>query len=108
MPETGGFTTELPRLDALLNDPRVAADRRGDREQISLRLGLLAGDAPELLNLQRPEMVKTVYREAISGGADLILTNSFGGNRARLKLHGAEDQVRETYAGFRRNWPTKP
>ena len=58
-------------------------------------LGLEAGDAPELLNPQRPEMVKTVYREAISGGADLILTNSFGGNRARLKLHGAESQSRD-------------
>lgn len=58
-------------------------------------LGLAAGDAPELLNLEQPEMVKTVYRDAVSGGADLILTNSFGGNRARLKLHGAEGQSRD-------------
>ena len=58
-------------------------------------LGMEAGDAPELLNRRNPEMVKTVYRESIAGGADLILTNSFGGNRARLKLHGAEDQARD-------------
>lgn len=94
MPETGGRTTALPRLDALLS-ARGWLLTDGATGTNLFALGLVAGDAPELLNLQRPEMVKTVYREAISGGSDLILTNSFGGNRARLKLHGAEGQVRD-------------
>ena len=92
MPETGGCATALPQLDALLN-ARGWLLTDGATGTNLFALGLEAGDAPELLNLQQPEMVKTVYREAIAGGADLILTNSFGGNRARLKLHGVEDQV---------------
>ena len=94
MPETGGCTTALPRLDALL-DARGWLLTDGATGTNLFALGLEAGDAPELLNLHRPDLVKTVYREAVSGGADLILTNSFGGNRARLKLHGAEGQVRD-------------
>ena len=58
-------------------------------------LGMGAGDSPELLNVQQPELVQAVYRNAISVGADLILTNSFGGNRARLKLHDAAGRTRE-------------
>ena len=94
MPEPGGCSAALPRLDALL-DARGWLLTDGATGTNLFALGLAAGDAPELLNLQQPEIVKTVYREAISGGADLILTNSFGGNRARLKLHGAEGQARD-------------
>ena len=91
MPEAGGRTAAYPRLDAILGTRGwLLAD--GATGTSLFALGLAAGDAPELLNLQQPEMVKTVYREAISGGADLILTNSFGGNRARLNLHGAASQ----------------
>ncbi len=58
-------------------------------------MGLPAGDAPELLNERRPDLVKTIYKGAIAAGAELILTNSFGGNRARLRLHEAEGRTHE-------------
>jgi len=58
-------------------------------------LGLQHGDSPELWNLEHPDRVRQHYRGFIDAGADIFLTNTFGGNRHRLKLHGAEDRVYE-------------
>ena len=52
--------------------------------------GLTSGDAPELWNESHPEKIRTLYRGSIDAGSDLFLTNSFGANASRLKLHGAE------------------
>jgi methionine synthase I (cobalamin-dependent)/predicted Fe-S protein YdhL (DUF1289 family) len=57
--------------------------------------GLLTGDSPELWNLEHPGRITLVHQEFVDAGADILLTNSFGGNRLRLKLHGAEGRVRE-------------
>lgn len=58
-------------------------------------LGLEHGDSPETWNLRYPERVQRHYRSFLEAGSDIILTNTFGGNRHRLKLHGAQDQVAE-------------
>ena len=58
-------------------------------------LGLQHGDSPELWNLDHPDRVRRHYRSFLDAGSDIILTNTFGGNRHRLKLHGAEDRVHE-------------
>jgi methionine synthase I (cobalamin-dependent) len=55
--------------------------------------GLESGGSPELWNLERPDQVRAVHRAFVDAGSDLLLTNSFGANRKRLALHGAEDQV---------------
>jgi 5-methyltetrahydrofolate--homocysteine methyltransferase len=57
--------------------------------------GLSSGDAPEMWNVERPEAIRKLYADAVAAGSDLFLTNSFGGNASRLKLHGAEGRVRE-------------
>ncbi|MEE8535070.1 MAG: betaine--homocysteine S-methyltransferase, partial [Kiloniellales bacterium] len=57
--------------------------------------GLQSGDAPELWNLAEPEKVLEQTRAFVEAGSDIILTNSFGGTRNRLKLHRAEDRVAE-------------
>jgi methionine synthase I (cobalamin-dependent) len=57
--------------------------------------GLGAGDPPELWNIDHPEKVAGLHRSFVSAGSDIILTNSFGGNAYRLKLHNAQDQVFE-------------
>ena len=54
------------------------------------KMGLTSGDAPELWNIEYPEKVKQLYKSFLDEGSDLILTNSFGSNSARLKLHGQE------------------
>jgi len=51
--------------------------------------GLMSGDAPELWNDQHPDRILALYRGAIDAGSDVFLTNSFGANAARLKLHDA-------------------
>ena len=58
-------------------------------------MGLEAGDAPELWNESAPAKIEALHRGFVDAGADIILTNSFGGTRHRLKLHGAHDRVFE-------------
>ncbi|MFQ6018750.1 MAG: betaine--homocysteine S-methyltransferase [Kiloniellaceae bacterium] len=58
--------------------------------------GLETGDAPELWNLEQPDKVRNQLRAFVEAGSDIILTNSFGGTRHRLKLHKAEKRVAET------------
>lgn len=58
-------------------------------------MGLTSGDAPELWNEQEPAKIKKLYSLAVDAGSDIFLTNSFGGNAARLKLHDAGHRARE-------------
>jgi len=57
--------------------------------------GLESGGSPELWNLEHPDRVAAIHRGYLEAGADLILTNTFGGNRFRLALHGLEARVDE-------------
>ncbi|WP_415182220.1 betaine--homocysteine S-methyltransferase, partial [Phaeovulum sp.] len=58
-------------------------------------MGLSSGEAPELWNVEQPDNIRALYRGAVEAGSDLFLTNSFGGNASRLKLHNAQDRVHE-------------
>ena len=55
--------------------------------------GLQTGDAPELWNFDHPDRIETLHRTMIQAGSDIVLTNSFGGSRHRLKLHKWQDRV---------------
>jgi methionine synthase I (cobalamin-dependent) len=55
--------------------------------------GLEFGDPPELWNLEHPEIIRRVQRGYLAAGAQVLLTNTFGGNRLRLELHGRADRV---------------
>lgn len=58
-------------------------------------MGLEAGEPPEFWNTDRPDNIRQLYRSAVEAGSDIFLTNTFGGNAARLKLHNAQGRVRE-------------
>ncbi|MCP5087675.1 MAG: betaine--homocysteine S-methyltransferase [Rhodobacteraceae bacterium] len=58
-------------------------------------MGLEAGEAPELWNDQHPDRISALYQGAVDAGSDLFLTNSFGGNASRLKLHNAQGRALE-------------
>jgi 5-methyltetrahydrofolate--homocysteine methyltransferase len=58
-------------------------------------MGLESGAPPEFWNTDRPENIRQLYGAAVAAGSDIFLTNTFGGNAARLKLHGAQGRVRE-------------
>ena len=57
--------------------------------------GLPAGYAPDLWNLERPEVIQAVHAEYVEAGADIILTNTFGASRIRLAEYGAGERVKE-------------
>src|SRR6202795_3473181 len=82
------------RLTALLAQrPWLLAD--GATGSNLFERGLQSGDAPELWNSEHPDRVAHLHRAFVEAGADIILTNSFGGTRHRLKLHKAEHRVGE-------------
>ena len=45
------------------------------------------------LNLTNPAAVADIHREYIEAGAQLVITNTFGANRFKLKKHGLEEDV---------------
>jgi 5-methyltetrahydrofolate--homocysteine methyltransferase len=57
--------------------------------------GLSFGEAPETWNLLHPELVRKVHRGYLEAGSQVVLTNTFGGNRSRLAMHNLEERVPE-------------
>ncbi|PLX90108.1 MAG: 5-methyltetrahydrofolate--homocysteine methyltransferase [Desulfuromonas sp.] len=57
--------------------------------------GLEPGGCPELMNLEKPEVVASVHRDYAQAGAQIIVTNTFGGTRSKLEHYGLEDKVYE-------------
>ncbi len=82
-------------LEAIRNRVMVLDGAMGTMLQ---ERGLAPGQAPEELNLTMADVVADVHREYISAGADIIVTNTFGGNRAKLSHYGLEDRLGEINA----------
>lgn len=70
--------------------------------------GLPPGGVPELLNLERPELLLEVYRDYIAAGSDVIYANTFGANALKLGrtgksveeiVHAAVTLAKEAAAG---------
>ena len=58
-------------------------------------MGLESGYPPELWNIEAPQKVAKNHTKFIQAGSDIILTNTFGANKHRLKLHDAQDRTYE-------------
>ncbi|HLU30475.1 MAG TPA: betaine--homocysteine S-methyltransferase [Acidimicrobiia bacterium] len=88
------MTDRCTNFDSLLatHDVLVADGAMGTT---LFSLGLEGGGCPELLNVEQPELVETVHERFIAAGADIVLTNTFGGNSRRLALHGLQRRVVE-------------
>lgn len=57
--------------------------------------GLTQGYSPEFWNVEQPEKVAAIHQAYLDAGAQILLTNTFGGTRFRLALHKAEERVEE-------------
>ena len=79
--------------ELLASDGPIVAD--GAMGTMLMANGLEFGDPPELWNLEHPEIIRRVQRGYLEAGAQVLLTNTFGGNRLRLDLHGRADRVEE-------------
>ena len=58
-------------------------------------VGLDDGGAPELWNVEHAEAVTAIFEQYAAAGSHLLTTNTFGGSRPRLAMHGLEDRVAE-------------
>ncbi|WP_075996754.1 betaine--homocysteine S-methyltransferase [Salaquimonas pukyongi] len=58
-------------------------------------MGLTSGNSPEFWNDEKPENIRKLHQDFVDAGSDIILTNTFGCNPHRLKLHNAQDRVFE-------------
>jgi 5-methyltetrahydrofolate--homocysteine methyltransferase len=50
--------------------------------------GLKAGELPESYNIKSPDIISDIHKAYIAAGADVIITNTFGAGRYKLKGTG--------------------
>ena len=55
--------------------------------------GLEPGACPELMNDEKPSVVEKMASTYFESGSDIVLTNTFGCNKFRLKHYGLDNQV---------------
>src|SRR5439155_25086531 len=60
--------------------------------------GLMPGASPEVWNVEHPDRMQVIHSAYADAGARLLTTNTFGGTRPRLALHGQEARVHELNA----------
>ncbi|MBK9712273.1 MAG: homocysteine S-methyltransferase family protein [Kouleothrix sp.] len=83
-------------LDLLARrDGPIVAD--GGMGTMLMAAGLLFGDPPEQWNTlpEKQDNIRAIHRGYLDAGAQIILTNSFGGSPFRLKLHNLQGCVFE-------------
>jgi len=57
--------------------------------------GLEPGGCPELMNKEKPDVISSMADSYFKNGSDIVLTNSFGGNRYRLSHYDLDNDVFE-------------
>jgi len=57
--------------------------------------GIFINRCYDELNISQPDLIRGLHHEYLQAGAEVIETNTFGGNSVRLERHGLTDKVRE-------------
>jgi methionine synthase I (cobalamin-dependent) len=78
-------------IEQLLSKGPVLTDGAWGTQLQLLGLGL--GKSPDLWNLEHPDRVTEVAKAYVAAGSQVILTNTFGANRIRLRDQGRADEV---------------
>ena len=52
-----------------------------------MKNGLIRGTCPELWNVEKPEIIEKIHKSYFDVGSDVVLTNSFGGNKIKLSSY---------------------
>lgn len=73
-------------FESLLKNDFILLD--GATGTMLQKSGLKLGEIPEVLNITRPEVVKSIHRQYINEGTQLITTNTFGANAYKMKDSG--------------------
>jgi len=62
--------------------------------------GIFINQSYDELNLSQPDLIRNVHHEYLQAGAEIIETNTFGGNSFRLERHGLQEKVHDiNFAG---------
>jgi len=75
-----GLLARLARSKVLVGDGALGTQL--------MQRGLPSGEPPERFVLERPDALEEVAGLYLEAGADLVMTNTVGGNSLRLALHG--------------------
>ncbi len=81
-------------LQELLDNRRIVIADGAWGTQLSQR-GLEPGEAPESWVLERSEAVRGVAQSYVDAGAEIVLTNTFGGSRFKLAKCQLDDRIEE-------------
>ncbi len=79
-------------LESLAQSPMLVDGAMGS---LLYERGVLHTRSYEELTLSQPELIRSVHRDYVQAGAQIIETNTFGANRIVLARHGLADKVSE-------------
>ena len=87
--------TARPRAELLarLVDPAAIVVFDGAMGTMLYARGVFINQCYDELNIRSPALVRGVHDEYVQAGAEVLETNSFGANRAKLAQYGLESQV---------------
>ncbi|MHB9027588.1 MAG: homocysteine S-methyltransferase family protein [Candidatus Latescibacterota bacterium] len=77
----------LSRKKALVSDGALGTELA--------KCGLQPGDCPELMNVDNPDVIRSIARSYVDAGSDIILTNTFGGSPQKLAKYNLENRLEE-------------
>ncbi len=81
----------MPNLNELFSTRSVLCD--GAMGTMLYARGVFIHRCYDELNLSQPDLIRTIHEEYLQAGAEIVETNTFGGNCYRLQRHGLQDQV---------------
>lgn len=92
--------TRAAEFKAKLRSKIVVAD--GAMGTMLYAKGIFINRCFDELNLSSPQLVKEIHQEYVRAGAEVLESNTFGGNRVRLAAFGIAEKLRAiNYAGVR-------
>jgi 5-methyltetrahydrofolate--homocysteine methyltransferase len=84
----------MPTLPEILGlSPHLVLD--GAMGTMLQEAGLDDGGSSELWNVDRPADILAIHEQYLRAGSRVLTTNTFGGTRPRLDMHGLGDRVEE-------------
>lgn len=80
-------------LDRIQSGEILLAD--GAMGTMLMQEGLKAGQCPEMINLEKPQILEDIARLYLEAGADIIQTNTFGASPLKLAQYSLDDKTEE-------------
>src|SRR5665213_3235490 len=81
----------MPKLQDFFSTRNVLCD--GAMGTMLYARGVFIHRCYDELNLSQPDLIRAIHEEYLQAGAEILETNTFGGNRYRLQRHGLQDKV---------------